>query len=147
MANFLCRRFREGYTISSRAADINSTSMMYQEKKIITAFLTCVYLLLALSGPFAFFHRHQMPVQESSNQYGLELHDSSCDKHVSAHVHLSDHCAACQFTSAKQTDSAYVWDLLDCQTSADRLFYCCTVPSSQPHLSLAAGRAPPSSLS
>ncbi|MBL7995385.1 hypothetical protein JNM05_08435 [bacterium] len=113
-------------------------------KKIVTISLTFVYFALALSAPFAVFHHHQMPVQETRQDAGHELHDSLCDKHVTAHIHLSDHCAACQFASTKQSDSHYNWTLLDNQKSADHLFFYSVLPSSKPHLSSASGRAPPS---
>jgi hypothetical protein len=113
----------------------------------MTFTLTCVYFILTLAGPFAIFHQHQMPIQETSHPYGHELHDSSCDKHTNAHVHLSDHCAACQFTSLKQSASEYIWNTLAVQSSAEQIFFYFILPASQPHLSLAPGRAPPSFLS
>lgn len=121
--------------------------MVHTTKKIITVTLTCVYLILALAGSFAVFHHHQMPVQETSKQESPELHDASCDIHVKAHIHLSEHCAACQFTANKQSCFQYVLNLLNNQKSAEHLFFYSVLPSSQPHLSKAAGRAPPSFLS
>ncbi|KAB2881058.1 hypothetical protein F9K33_02325 [bacterium] len=117
--------------------------MMHAAKKIAAISLTSIYVTLALSAPFTVFHHHQMPVQDARHVATHELHDTSCDKHITAHLHLSDHCAACQFTSTKQSDFQYVWNLLDNQTSVDNLFFHFVIFSSQPYLSKAAGRAPP----
>lgn len=144
MADHVCRRYRESYTIGiHHPLDMKKT----MAKRIVTVALTGVYLTLSLTGPFAVFHRHQMPVQESSPSHGHEVHDSSCDKHATAHIHLSDHCAACQFFTTKQSSSHYVWDLSDHKKSSDYIFIYLSLPSSQHHLSVSAGRAPPSFLS
>lgn len=120
--------------------------MTYSAKKIFALALTSIYMILALVSPFAVFHRHQMALQETSKQDSRELHDSSCDLQDTAHIHLSDHCAACQFASTK-TDSHYILDLLDSQTASDHLFFHFILPSCSPHLSQSAGRAPPFFLS
>ncbi|MBL7961202.1 hypothetical protein JNL27_13295 [bacterium] len=116
-------------------------------KKITAVSLTSIYVTLALSAPFAVFHHHQMPVQDAHRDATHELHDTSCDKHITAHLHLSDHCAGCHFTSAKQSDSHLHRALLDNNNIVHLLLFYRPLSSSQPHLSIASERAPPSSLS
>jgi hypothetical protein len=70
---------------------------MKTAKKIFSMGLTAIYLTLALISPFALFHQHQLPLQDLAKHTSHELHDEQCDEHVTAHIHLSKHCAACQF--------------------------------------------------
>lgn len=144
MADHVCRRNCKSNTIIFiEPRDMKKTVA----KHIMAIAVTGIYLTLSLAGPFAVFHRHQMPVQESPASHGHELHDTSCDKHVIAHVHLSDHCASCQFLTTKQSSSLHLWNLIGPAKTSVYIFNYHSLPSSQHHLSVCAGRAPPSFLS
>lgn len=121
--------------------------MRRSARKIFTVPLTAVYLALAIASPFAVFHQHRLPLQDMLEIPEQELHDALCDVHVNAHLHLSYHCAACQFTSLKQSDSAGCFHLADQWLSQIYSGFNIPFSLSQPHLSAASGRAPPSFLS
>ncbi|MBX7150031.1 hypothetical protein K1X84_00225 [bacterium] len=108
--------------------------------------IALVYLCLACSSTFAFFHRHQVTVDaESVKPHAAkhELHESGCEEHLTAGFDYDHHCITCKNSTQRFLLPLNAWIPVKNEFYLSFLTHTSRIAFSKPFLTSAPGRGSP----